>query len=393
MVKKGLYEPPPLKIGDLTVPLPIIQGGMGVGISMSGLASAVARAGGVGVIAAVMIGMTEPDFHRNPAESTVRALTKQIRRAKELAPGGVIGVNLMVALQAYEDLVGVTARAGADLIISGAGLPLKLPAMVPRDCHPKLIPIVSSGRAAHILCRRWSDHFSRLPDAVVVEGPEAGGHLGFKPEELDAPANLLENLVPQVMKAVEPFESQAGRSIPVIAAGGVYTGADMYRFLRMGAAGVQMGTRFVATHECDASDAFKQAYLKAKKEDINIIISPVGLPGRALKSPFIEKAKTGEKRPRRCTNKCLKTCDYKEAPYCISMALINAQRGNLDAGFVFCGSNVWRVDKIVSVQELMDELVDGYREAARADGSAGHAFGGHDPSAPTDNGAPAVGFG
>jgi nitronate monooxygenase len=365
MIERTPYDPPALKIGDITVPIPIIQGGMGIGVSMAGLASAVSRAGGIGVIAAVMIGMTEPDFHRDPQGSTYRALAKQIRKAKQDASGGAVGVNIMVALQDYEEVVRIAAESGADMIISGAGLPLKLPALIPEGCRTKLVPIVSSGRAAKIICRRWIDHYSYPPDAVVVEGPLAGGHLGFKAQELNSPENAIENLVPQVVEAVRPFEDQWGRPIPVIAAGGIYTGEDIYAFMQMGAAGVQMGTRFVATHECDASDAFKQAYLHAKQEDVDIIISPVGLPGRALKGSFIEKTKAGQKHPRKCVNKCLKTCDYKEAPYCISMALINAQRGNLDAGFVFCGANVWKVDKIVSVQELMDELVEGYREAAR----------------------------
>jgi nitronate monooxygenase len=367
MFLKTHYDPPPLAIGDLTAPLPIIQGGMGIGVSMSGLASAVARSGGIGVIAAVMIGMTEPDFHKDPKGSTFRALKKQIRMAKEAAPGGIIGVNIMVALQDYDELARIAATSGADLIISGAGLPLRLPGLIPEGCNTKLVPIVSSGRAAQIICRRWSEHFSRLPDAIVVEGPMAGGHLGFKREDLDNPQNAIDILTAEVIEAAKPFEAEAGRRIPVIAAGGIYTGEDIYKFIKMGASGVQMGTRFVATHECDASDRFKRAYLDAKKEDIEIIVSPVGLPGRALKGPFVEKAKRGEKRPRLCVNKCIKTCDFKETPYCISMALINAQRGNLDAGFVFCGANVWRVDKIVSVQELMNELVEGYRAAALRD--------------------------
>ncbi|MGB9712204.1 NAD(P)H-dependent flavin oxidoreductase [Dissulfurimicrobium hydrothermale] len=365
MFSEKIYDPPPLSIGNLVAPLPIIQGGMGIGISMSGLASAVARAGGIGVIAAVMIGITELDFHNDQKGSTFRALEKQIKAAKEAAPGGIIGVNIMVALQDYDELARIAAVSGADLIISGAGLPLRLPGLIPDGCDIKLVPIVSSGRAAQIICRRWNEHFRRLPDAIVVEGPMAGGHLGFKREELDDPKNAIETLTLEVIEAVRPFEVMAGRRIPVIAAGGIYTGEDIYKFIKMGAAGVQMGTRFVATYECDASDRFKQAYIQAKKEDIEIIVSPVGLPGRALRSPFIEKAKRGEKRPRICVNKCIKTCNFKETPYCISMALINAQRGNLDAGFVFCGANVWRVDKIVSVQELMDELVEGYRAAAR----------------------------
>jgi nitronate monooxygenase len=312
----------------------------------------------------VMIGMTEKDFYKDPRGATFRAFEKQIRQAKEAAPGGIIGVNVMVALTDFEELVWIAARAGADLIISGAGLPLKLPGLIPEGYGPKLVPIVSSGRAAKILCSRWGEHFGYPPDAIVVEGPKAGGHLGFKAEDLDSPELALEKLVSQVLEAVRPFEDKWGRRIPVIAAGGVYTGEDIYRFIHMGAAGVQMGTRFVATHECDASDRFKQAYLDARSEDVIIIRSPVGLPGRALKGTFIEQIEEGQKKPYRCAYHCLKTCDYHKSPYCISMALINAQRGNLAAGFVFCGANVSRVDRIVSVQELMDELVEGYRQVA-----------------------------
>lgn len=364
MQTDAIFDPPPLTIADLTARLPIIQGGMGIGVSMSRLASAVARSGGIGVIAAVMIGMTEKDFYKDPRGATFRAFEKQIRQAKEAAPGGIIGVNVMVALTDFEELVWIAARAGADLIISGAGLPLKLPGLIPEGYGPKLVPIVSSGRAAKILCIRWGEHFGYPPDAIVVEGPKAGGHLGFKAEDLDSPELALEKLVFQVLEAVRPFEDKWGRRIPVIAAGGVYTGEDIYRFIHMGAAGVQMGTRFVATHECDASDRFKQAYLDARSEDVIIIRSPVGLPGRALKGTFIEQIEEGQKKPYRCAYHCLKTCDYHKSPYCISMALINAQRGNLAAGFVFCGANVSRVDRIVSVQELMNELVEGYRQVA-----------------------------
>lgn len=364
MTEKTTYAPPSLTIGDVTAPVPIIQGGMGVGVSMAGLASAVARAGGIGVIASVLIGMNETDFYKDPQGATHRALREQIRLAKKAAPNGIIGVNIMVALNDYGEIARIAAEAGADLIISGAGLPLRLPGFLPEGCNTKLVPIVSSGRAAEIICRRWDLHFSHLPDAIVVEGPKAGGHLGFKAEDIDSPENYIENLVPQVIEAVKPFEQKGGRAIPVIAAGGIYTGDDIYKFIQMGAAGVQMGTRFVATHECDASDKFKQAYIKAKKEDVIIIKSPVGMPGRALKGKFIEEAKAGGKIPHRCVCKCIKTCTYPDTPYCIGMALINAQRGNIKSGFVFCGSNVWRVNKIVPVQELMDELVQGYTETA-----------------------------
>ncbi len=365
MMKDKRFDPPSLTIGDVTAPLPIIQGGMGVGVSMARLAGAVATAGGIGVLAAVHIGITEEDFGKNPRKATIRALKKQIKQAKEASGGGIIGVNIMVALSDYKALVEAAAVAGADLIISGAGLPLKLPGFVPKGCNTKLVPIVSSPRAAQILCRRWGDHFNRLPDAIVVEGPMAGGHLGFKAEDLDKPESSLEVLIPEVVACVRPFEEKWDRKIPVIAAGGVYTGADIHKFIQLGAAGVQMGTRFVATHECDVSDEFKKAYLAAKKEDVMIILSPVGMPGRALRGNFVERARQGERRPKKCPYKCLITCNYKKTPYCISNALINAQRGTLEEGLIFCGANVWRVDEIVSVQELMDELVEGYREAAR----------------------------
>ncbi|RUM92594.1 MAG: nitronate monooxygenase [Thermodesulfatator sp.] len=365
--KNNNFHPPSLKIGKVESRYPIIQGGMGVGISMAGLASAVARAGGIGVIAAVLIGITEKDFYADPQGATHRALSKQIKKAKEMAGGGPIGVNIMVALQDYEEMVGIAASAGADLIISGAGLPLKMPAMVPDGCDTALVPIVSSGRAAGLICRRWQEHYGRLPDAFVVEGPKAGGHLGFKAQDLEKPEFQVENLVREVIDSVHAYEKKYGVSIPVIAAGGIYTGHDIYRFIKMGAAGVQMGTRFVATHECDASDGFKQAYLKATKDDVLIIKSPVGMPGRALKGPFLDKMARGEKHPKKCAYKCIRTCRYPDTPYSISMALVNAQRGNLNAGFVFCGENVWRVDKIVAVEDLIQELVAGYREAASKD--------------------------
>ncbi len=368
--KHAKSQIPPLKIGRFQSRYPIIQGGMGVGISLSGLAGAVAKAGGVGVIAAVLAGINEKNFAKNPQEATYTGLANEIRRAKEIAGGeGAVGVNIMVALQDYEKIVKASVDAGVDIIISGAGLPLKLPAMIPDGADTALVPIVSSGRAAALLCRRWKDHYDRLPDALVVEGPKAGGHLGFKAEDLEKPEFQVENLVMDVIQAVKPFEEKYGVKIPVIAAGGIYTGKDIYDFIKRGCAGVQMGTRFVATHECDAADEFKQAYVKATKDDVTIIKSPVGLPGRALKGQFLERVARGEKQPAKCYYKCIRTCKYPDTIYCIGMALVNAQRGNLGAGFVFCGSNVWRIDRIVSVQELMDELVQGYEKAAAADSS------------------------
>jgi nitronate monooxygenase len=233
----------------------------------------------------------------------------------------------------------------------------------PKD-KTKLVPIVSSARAARIICKKWLTRFNYLPDAFVVEGPKAGGHIGFKMEQIEDPHFKLENLVPEVIKALKPFESKQGRSIPVIAAGGIFTGEDIYKFLTMGAAGVQMGTRFVATHECDADDAFKKSYIDASKEDMMIIKSPVGLPGRAVRNRFLEDVDQGLKKPFRCPFHCLKTCDATKSPYCIAIALGNAQKGRLKGGFAFAGENAYRVDKVISVDELIDSLKMEFYSAA-----------------------------
>ncbi|WP_456432390.1 NAD(P)H-dependent flavin oxidoreductase [Thermosulfuriphilus sp.] len=363
-------EPPALRIGDLVAPVPIVQGGMGVGISLAGLASAVARAGGVGVISAALVGVFEGEafFFKNPTEANIQGLKRQIKEAKEAAPGGIIGVNIMVALTDFEPLCRAACEAGADILFCGAGLPLNLPELRPEGSRTKLSPIVSSARAAQLIAKRWWTKYRYLPDAVVVEGPKAGGHLGFSPDKIEAEESRLERLTPEVIEALKPYEDLAGRPIPVIPAGGIYTGRDIYYYIhKLGAAGVQMATRFVATYECDASEAFKEAYIKASQEDLAIIKSPVGLPGRAIRGTFIREVEAGKKTPYKCIYHCLKTCDYRKSPYCIAAALINAQRGRLEAGFVFAGANAWRVDKIISVQELIDELIEEYCQARRED--------------------------
>ncbi len=352
---------PSLRIGDLLARVPIIQGGMGVGISLSNLASAVMREGGIGVIAAAMIGMGEPDIGSNYREANIRALTREIRAARAKAEG-ILGVNIMVALTNFSDMVRTAIKEGADIIFAGAGLPLDLPSYV-QGARTKLVPIVSSARAASIICKKWMSKFAYLPDAFVVEGPKAGGHLGFKPEQIDDPQYALDRIVPEVIEAVREYEERAQRPIPVIAAGGVYDGADIHKFLQLGAAGVQMGTRFVATHECDADQRFKEAYIQAKPEDIQIINSPVGLPGRAIISSFLEDVKRGLKKPFTCPFHCVATCDYTKSPYCIGLALTNAKKGLLQHGFAFAGANAWRVDKIISVRELIDSLREGFRQA------------------------------
>ncbi len=356
---------PKLTIGDLTVEVPIIQGGMGVGISMSGLASAVAEEGGVGVIAGAMPGIGEPDIATNGTAANQRVLAEEIRKARKRT-GGALGVNLMVALTDYADLVRTAVAEGIDIIFSGAGLPLDLPGFLTPGSRTKLSPIVSSGRAAAIICKKWLSRFDYLPDAVVVEGPKAGGHIGFKLDQIDDPRFAVERLTAEVIAAVKPFEEAHGRKIPVIAAGGIYTGADIHEFLAMGAAGVQMGTRFVATHECDADDAFKQSYIDATEADMVIIKSPVGMPGRAVRNEFLDAVAQGEKIPFKCPLHCLKTCDPEKSPFCIALALANARKGRLKHGFAFAGENAHRVDRIVSVRELMSTLITEYEIADAA---------------------------
>lgn len=350
-----------LKIGDLVIKLPIIQGGMGVGVSLAGLASAVADQGGVGTIATAGIGMFETDFNANYLEANIRALKKEIKKARRLTKG-ILGVNIMVALSNYADLVKAAIEEEIDIIFSGAGLPFNLPEFLTKDSKTKLVPIVSSGRAAAIIAKKWSDKYNYPPDAIVVEGPKAGGHLGFKAEHLEDPRYSLEKLIPEVIEAIKPFAEKYGRDIPVIAAGGIYTGQDICKFLLMGAAGVQMGTRFVTTTECDSSVKFKQAYIDSNQNDVTIIKSPVGMPGRAIRNKFIEDVSRGERKPFTCPHHCIITCDFKNTPYCIALALINAQKGLLDEGFAFAGANAYRATEIISVKELMDTIMEEYRQ-------------------------------
>jgi len=331
---------------------------MGVRVSGAGLASAVAEAGCVGVIASAGLGLFE---NLRGSESKKRGediLRQEIRTAREQTTG-IIGVNIMVALSNYESLVRVAVEEKVDLIISGAGLPLSLPEYVGQN-NTKLVPIVSSARTFQIICRRWKHHFNRLPDAVVVEGPHAGGHLGYASESLgNGSAPALEQIVTDVVAAANSLTPR----IPVIAAGGIFDGQDIARFLRLGASGVQMATRFVCTDECDVHENFKQAYLAAGPEDITIIDSPVGLPGRVINNPFVESIKQGKTTPFVCRSQCLRTCDPKKAPYCIAEVLAKAALGKLDESFAFAGSNACRCNEIVPVKKLVAQLTQELREA------------------------------
>jgi nitronate monooxygenase len=354
-----------LQIGDIKVRLPIIQGGMGVAISLSGLASAVANAGGIGVISAAGIGMGEPDYMKNFLEANKRALRKQIKIARSLT-NGVLGVNIMMALTDHEDLIKVALEEKIDLVIMGAGLPLKIPAMIAESgiesSHTKLAIKVSSAKAAKLIFQYWANKYNVIPDAVVVEGPLAGGHLGFKKEELVGEMIPLETLIRETVSIIKPYEVQFGKEVPVIAAGGIYTGEDIFDIMQAGAKGVKMGTRFVTTHECDASLAFKETYIACKKDDITIINSPVGLPGRAIKNNFVEQISMGKTKPFKCAWHCLSSCNFREAPYCIAQALFNSARGIMDEGFAFSGTNAYKATKIQYTLEVVKELEEEYNK-------------------------------
>lgn len=356
---------PELTIGDLHVEKPIIQGGMGVGISLSGLASAVADQGGIGVISSVALGLISNNKNYSK-QANIDLLRKEIQKARDKSDG-VIGVNIMVALSQYEQLVKASIQEQADIVFIGAGLPLKLPgffsASAWKNKTTKVAVIVSSARAAGLIFKIWDKKYNCVPDAVVVEGQKAGGHLGFKENQLDDPKYDLEELFPQVKNSVQKFSRKYGRQIPVIAAGGIFYGSDIKKFLELGADGVKMGTRFVATKECDADENFKQQYVDCRQEDITIIKSPVGLPGRAIQNNFLEKVKNGIKKPFSCPWQCLKTCDYNKAPYCIAQALVSAQKGIMKNGFAFAGSNAYLIDKIISVRELFQDLIQEFEEA------------------------------
>lgn len=336
-------------IGDIEIKLPVIQGGMGVGISLSGLASAVANEGGVGVISCAGLGLIYKG-HGSFFESCIWGLKEELRLARERTRG-VIGVNIMVALTNFADMVRGAIAGKADIIFSGAGLPLDLPSYLTPGCKTKLVPIVSSARAAKVLCDKWYNHYDYLPDAIVVEGPKAGGHLGFKRSQIFDEGFSLEKIVPEVLETVALYKDI--KTIPVIAAGGISTGGDVYRFIQLGASGVQMGSLFVTTEECDASDAFKQVYLSAGEDDVRIIDSPVGMPGRAIRGEFLDRVLAGLEVPKSCAVHCIKTCDFSKSPYCIMLALYNAAKGNLKEGYAFAGMNAHLARKISKVKEVI----------------------------------------
>jgi len=346
----------PLVIGDLIAKIPIIQGGMGVGVSRSKLSAAVAREGGIGIISTAQIGFDEPDFNKHQIDSNIFAVKKHIKLAKENAEGGIIGVNIMVATKQYERYVKAACEAEADVIISGAGLPITLPELV-RGFKTKIAPIVSSIRAISVILKMWDRKYQRTADFIVIEGPRAGGHLGFSKEQLDHIEDMdYDSEIKGIIEYKKEFEEKYQVNIPVVVAGGIFDQEDIKHVMELGADGVQIATRFVVTEECDASEEYKKAYLDSKKEDIKIVISPVGMPGRALNNPFLKKVDEGKIAITRCSN-CLEHCNPKVAPYCITKALVDAVEGNLVDGLIFCGDNVHRLKEMTTVKAIFNELV------------------------------------
>jgi NAD(P)H-dependent flavin oxidoreductase YrpB (nitropropane dioxygenase family) len=354
-----------LQIGDLSVKVPIIQGGMGVAISLSNLAAAVANQGGVGVISAVGIGMNEPDFKTNFIDANIRALRKEIRKAKALTDG-VLGVNIMLAFTGFEKLLEAAVEEGIDIVFIGAGLPLKLPDCLLKEpfvsSKTKFVPKVSSPKAVGLIARYWDSKYQYAPDAFVVEGPLAGGHLGFKKNQLDLERHFLPKLVSDSVNIIKPFEEKYNIKIPIIAAGGIFEGKDIYEIMKYGASAVKLGTRFVTTEECDAAPEFKQQFLNCREDDTQIINSPLGLPGRVIRNKFVDDIEAGKQKPFKCSWHCLKTCNFKNVQYCIADALCNAAKGKMGKGFAFAGKNAYRSQKMSTIKDVFDELLTGYRQ-------------------------------
>ena len=352
--KEGPFELAPIDINGLKVPVPLFQGGMGIGISLSRLAAAVSRCGGAGTISAAQTGFNEPDFYTNPVEANKRALKREIRKAleavKDVKDRGPIGVNIMCASKDYEDYVLASIEAGAEFIVSGAGLPTSLPGIA-KNSTVKLIPIVSSARAADIIIKSWAKKYNRTPDALIFEGPLAGGHLGFKEEQLEHENDQFYKTISEIKAVLEEVPD-----CKLIVGGGIYTKSDSEKVLACGADGIQLATRFVTTEECDAPEEFKQAYLNCKEEDIVIIKSPVGMPARALNNNFV-KSVAQKPIPIKECNGCLTTCNYKAASYCITEALVKAAKGDVENGLVFCGGKAYKNKKMETVKEIFDEFV------------------------------------
>jgi nitronate monooxygenase len=359
----------PLTIGKHTITIPIIQGGMGVGVSWDRLAGSVSAEGGLGVVSAIGTGVYENRAYAEkimgegrPYEAenfySRKALFTIFDKARAICGDAPLACNILYAINDYDRVVRDACEAGADMIITGAGLPLSLPEATKDFPDVALVPIVSTAKALRILARRWEKTHGRLPDAVIVEGPLSGGHQGFKYDECFLEENQLENILPPVIE-----EAKKWGDIPVIAAGGIWDDDDIVRFMELGAAGVQMGTRFIGTHECDASETFKRKILESTEETIKLIKSPVGYPARSVITQLQHDIEAGRGPKIACISNCVAPChrgeEAKQVGYCIADSLSDAYDGKEDTGLFFTGSNGYRLNEIISVKELMRRLVEG----------------------------------
>jgi nitronate monooxygenase len=359
----------PLKIGKHTIPKPIIQGGMGLGISWDRLAGAVSKEGGLGVISSVGTGVYENRAYakkllgdNRPYEAenfySRDALFKIFENARKISGDAPLACNVLYAINEYDRVVRDSCEAGADIIITGAGLPLSMPSISKDFPDVALVPIVSTAKALRILCRRWEKAHNKLPDAVIVEGPLSGGHQGFKYEDCFKPENQLEAILPPVVE-----EAKKWGDIPVIGAGGIWDRDDIIKMFELGASGVQLGTRFIGTVECDASDKFKQVILNSTEDDIKLFKSPVGYPARGVKTN-LHRLIEEKKAPKiACISNCVAPCqrgeEAKVVGYCIADRLSDAYEGIEESGLFFTGANGYRLNEIITVKELMDKLING----------------------------------
>lgn len=346
-----------LKIGDLVAKVPIIQGGMGIGISLGGLAGAVAKAGGIGLISAAQIGFRERDFDTNPKEANLRAIEKELKKAREIADGGIVGFNMMAAMKYYDEYAQAAAAAGADVIVSGAGLPVTLPACV-KGSKTKIAPIVSTEKSAGTILKYWERKYQRTADFVVIEGPLAGGHLGFTREQLSLYQEQKYNEeIRRIIQVVRQYEAQFACPIPVILAGGIDSKERVHEAFELGASGVQASTVFVTTKECDADMAYKQSYIQAEEKDIAIVKSPVGMPGRSILNGFMKQVEDGRRFPPVRCHQCMKGCNPAAIPYCITERLIAAAEGIVSEALLFCGAGAYKADKITTVEAVIQNLM------------------------------------
>ena len=350
-------EMKPLKIGNIEAKIPVIQGGMGIGISLGNLAGAVAKEGGIGIISAAQIGYQEPDFDTNTKEANLRAIKKEYEKARSIAPEGIIGFNIMVAMRHYEEYVKAAIDAGANIIVSGAGLPMDLPKLS-KDTDVKLAPIVSTDKSAKVILKYWGKKHNRMPDLMIIEGPKAGGHLGFTKEQLEQyDDNTYQQEVQTILNTVAEYEEKFQCKIPVALAGGMENREQVEKAFALGVEAVQIATRFVTTEECDADIRYKEAYLQADKEDIVIVKSPVGMPGRAILNPFMKRVMNGEQIPHSPCHGCLQECHPNDIPYCITDALIHAAKGEVEDALLFCGANAYKATRLETVKEVIDSLL------------------------------------